>query len=28
MHVQDLDGHVLRFGSEPMIGRPFDAWMD
>jgi len=25
MHVEDLDGHVLRFGSEPLEDRPFDA---
>lgn len=23
MHVEDPDGHVLRFGSEPRIDRPF-----
>ena len=28
MHVEDLDGHVLRFGSEPLAGRPFDDWAD
>jgi catechol 2,3-dioxygenase-like lactoylglutathione lyase family enzyme len=26
MHVEDLDGHVLRFGSEPLPGKPFDEW--
>jgi hypothetical protein len=26
MQVTDLDGHVLRFGSEPLAGRPFDSW--
>ena len=26
MHVEDLDGHVLRFGSEPLAARPFDEW--
>ena len=26
MHVEDLDGHVLRFGSEPLKA-PFDEWM-
>ena len=25
MHVEDLDGHVLRFGSEPLEDRPFDV---
>jgi hypothetical protein len=25
MHVEDLDGHVLRFGSEPLEGKPFDT---
>ncbi len=24
MHVDDPDGHVLRFGSEPKTDRPFD----
>ena len=24
MRVQDPDGHVLRFGSEPLAGQPFD----
>jgi catechol 2,3-dioxygenase-like lactoylglutathione lyase family enzyme len=28
MHVQDPDGHVLRFGSEPLSERPFDEWAD
>ncbi|PYO68784.1 MAG: bleomycin resistance family protein [Gemmatimonadetes bacterium] len=28
MHVEDPDGHVLRFGSEPLADRPFDAWAD
>jgi catechol 2,3-dioxygenase-like lactoylglutathione lyase family enzyme len=23
MHVEDLDGHVIRFGSEPRAGVPF-----
>ena len=27
-HVEDPDGHVLRFGSEPIDGRPFDSWED
>jgi catechol 2,3-dioxygenase-like lactoylglutathione lyase family enzyme len=26
VHVTDPDGHVLRFGSEPLEGRPFDDW--
>jgi uncharacterized glyoxalase superfamily protein PhnB len=26
MHVEDPDSHVLRFGSEPLPDRPFDAW--
>ena len=28
IHVEDADGHVLRFGSEPLSNRPFEAWMD
>ena len=28
MHVEDPDGHVLRFGSEPESDRPFDTWAD
>lgn len=28
MHVEDPDGHVLRFGSEPLSGKPFDEWAD
>jgi predicted enzyme related to lactoylglutathione lyase len=24
MHVEDPDGHVLRFGSEPLTNKPFD----
>jgi catechol 2,3-dioxygenase-like lactoylglutathione lyase family enzyme len=28
LHVEDPDGHVLRFGSEPRTDRPFDAWRD
>lgn len=27
MHVEDTDGHVLRFGSEPRGDRPFSAWV-
>src|SRR5262249_10944811 len=26
MKVEDPDGHVLRFGSEPKAGKPFAAW--
>ncbi len=26
LHVEDPDGHVLRFGSEPLGDRPFDEW--
>lgn len=26
MKVEDPDGHVLRFGSEPRTGMPFIAW--
>ena len=25
MHVEDLDSHVLRFGSEPIEDKPFDT---
>ncbi|MBE7463761.1 MAG: VOC family protein [Planctomycetes bacterium] len=25
-HVEDPDGHVLRFGSDTLPGRPFDPW--
>jgi uncharacterized glyoxalase superfamily protein PhnB len=25
MHVEDPDGHVLRFGSEPLEDKPFDT---
>ena len=28
MHVEDPDGHVLRFGSEPLADRPFEPWAD
>ncbi|HEX4600517.1 MAG TPA: VOC family protein [Gemmatimonadales bacterium] len=28
LHVEDPDGHVLRFGSEPRSDRPFDPWTD
>ena len=26
-HVEDPDGHVLRFGSEPDDGRPISKWV-
>jgi predicted enzyme related to lactoylglutathione lyase len=28
MHVEDLDGNVLRVGSEPKTDRPFGPWLD
>lgn len=28
MQVEDLDGNVLRFGSEPIAGAPFGEWLD
>lgn len=28
MHVLDLDGHVLRFGSDAVPGEPWGAWID
>ncbi len=28
MQVEDLDGNVLRFGSEPISGRPSGDWLD
>jgi uncharacterized glyoxalase superfamily protein PhnB len=28
MHVEDPDGHVLRFGSEPKTDRPFDSFVE
>jgi catechol 2,3-dioxygenase-like lactoylglutathione lyase family enzyme len=28
MQVEDPDGHVLRFGSEPKADRPFGEWLD
>jgi predicted lactoylglutathione lyase len=28
IHVQDPDGHVLRFGSDPLDDRPFDEWTE
>jgi catechol 2,3-dioxygenase-like lactoylglutathione lyase family enzyme len=27
IHVEDPDGHVLRFGSEPREDRPFSTWV-
>lgn len=27
MHVEDLDGNVLRFGSDPKQYQPYDEWM-
>ena len=27
IHVQDPDGHVLRFGSEPREDQPFSEWV-
>jgi catechol 2,3-dioxygenase-like lactoylglutathione lyase family enzyme len=27
-HVEDPDGHMLRFGSEPMCNEPYDDWAD
>jgi predicted enzyme related to lactoylglutathione lyase len=28
MQVEDLDGNVLRLGSEPKTDRPFGPWLD
>lgn len=28
LHVFDLDGHVLRFGSDHRAGEPLGAWLD
>ncbi len=28
MQVEDLDGHVLRLGSEPKEGQPSGEWLD
>lgn len=28
MQVEDLDGNVLRLGSEPKDGQPFGEWLD
>jgi predicted enzyme related to lactoylglutathione lyase len=27
IHVEDLDGNVLRMGSEPKTDRPYEDWM-
>ena len=26
IHVEDPDGHILRFGSDPLTDQPFDEW--
>ncbi len=28
IHVRDPNGHVLRFGSEPLADQPFEPWAD
>ena len=28
MHVEDLDGNVLRLGSDPLPDRPYGPWRD
>ena len=28
MQIRDLDGNVLRLGSEPRAGEPFGPWLD
>ena len=28
IQVEDLDGNVLRFGSDPVEGRPYGPWKD
>ncbi len=28
IQVEDLDGNVLRFGSDPIEGRPYGPWQD
>jgi hypothetical protein len=28
MQVEDLDGNILRLGSEPHEGEPFGEWLD
>jgi predicted enzyme related to lactoylglutathione lyase len=27
-HVEDPDGHVLRFGCEPKSDQPYDTWLE
>lgn len=28
MHVQDLDGNVLRMGSDPLEDKPYEMWQE
>ena len=28
MQIEDLDGHVLRIGSDSKEGQPFGPWLD
>jgi catechol 2,3-dioxygenase-like lactoylglutathione lyase family enzyme len=28
IQIEDLDGNVLRFGSEPIEGEPYGEWLD
>lgn len=28
MQVEDLDGNVLRFGSDPLVDEPYGEWLD
>lgn len=28
MQVEDLDGNVLRIGSDPLAGQPYGEWLD
>jgi len=28
MQVEDIDGNILRIGSEPIEGQPFGEWLD
>jgi hypothetical protein len=28
MQIEDLDGNVLRLGSEPQAGAPYGEWLD
>jgi hypothetical protein len=28
VQVEDLDGNVLRFGSDTLAGQPFGEWLD